>query len=192
MQKVMIVAAVAALLFLGITGSPDDYGLKSARAQSAGTDNLLFGLETGICEVDSTFAIVVHGGSVFWRGANHSLKLPVTEQILADARVQLAAGARAIDVVEAVVAMPEPVTKANMTAYMAGWKDRVKQLGDTGEIGSRDRVTIDKDGAIVAWLWWSFVGTNYEGSAVTRTTDEGVQYERITYYPNTPEFPGNG
>ena len=89
MQKVMIVAA---LLFLGITGSPDDYGLKSAQAQSAGTDNLLFGLETGICEVDSTFAIVVHGGSVFWRGAYHSLKLPVTEQILADARVQLLAG----------------------------------------------------------------------------------------------------
>ena len=113
MQKVMIVAAVAALLFLGITGSPDDYGLKSARAQSAGTDNLLFGVETGICEVDSTFAIVVHGGSVFWRGANHSLKLPVTEQILADARVQLAAGARAIDVVEAVVAMLEDSGRFN-------------------------------------------------------------------------------
>ncbi len=89
-------------------------------------------------------------------------------------------------------AMPEPVIKANMAEYMAGWKDRVKQLGGTGEIGSRDRVTIDKDGAIVSWHWWSFVGTNYEGSAVTRTTDEGVQYERITYYPNTPEFPGKG
>jgi len=46
-----------------------------------------------------------------------------------------------------------------------------------------------KDGAIVSWHWWSFIGTNYEGSAVTRTTDEGVRYERITYYPITPEFP---
>ena len=89
-------------------------------------------------------------------------------------------------------ALPEPVIKANMAEYMAGWKDRVKQLGGTGEIGSRDRVTIDKDRAIVSWHWWSFAGTNYEGSAVTRTTDEGVQYERITYYPSTPKFPVKG
>lgn len=85
-------------------------------------------------------------------------------------------------------AMPEPVTKANMAKYMMGWKDRVKQLGGTGEIKSTERVTIDEDGAIVAWNWWSFVGTKYEGSAVTRTTDDGVQYERITYYPDTPSF----
>ncbi len=85
-------------------------------------------------------------------------------------------------------AMTEPVTKSNMVDYMLGWKDRVKQLGGTGEIDSTERVTIDEDGAIVAWNWWSFVGTKYEGSAVTRTTDEGVQYERITYYPNTPGF----
>jgi len=89
-------------------------------------------------------------------------------------------------------AMSEPVTKANMAGYMRGWKDRVKQLGGTGEIGSRDRVTIDADGAIVSWHWWSFVGTKYEGSAVTRTTDDGVQYERITYYPDTPDFSGKG
>jgi beta-aspartyl-peptidase (threonine type) len=103
----MIGTALAVLLFLGIPGSSDDYGLKPAQAQSTDTANLLSGLETGHCEVDSTFAIVVHGGSVFWRGANHSLKIPIMEQILADARVQLAAGARAIDVVEAVVAMLE-------------------------------------------------------------------------------------
>lgn len=85
-------------------------------------------------------------------------------------------------------AMPEPVNKAKMGDYMMGWKDRVKQLGGTGEIDSSERVTIDEDGAIVAWNWWSFVGTDYEGSAVSRTTDDGVQYERITYYPNTPRF----
>ena len=85
-------------------------------------------------------------------------------------------------------AMPEPVDRANMAAYMMSWQDRVKSLGGTGEIGSRDRVTIDQDGAIISWHWWSFVGTNYQGSAVTRTTDKGVQYERIAYYPNTPEF----
>ena len=89
-------------------------------------------------------------------------------------------------------AMPEPVTKVNMADYMMGWMDRVKQLGGTGEIESTERVTVDEDGAIVAWNWWSFVGTKYEGSAVTRTTDDGVQYERITYYPSTPEFRDEG
>ena len=85
-------------------------------------------------------------------------------------------------------ALPEPVTKEQMPKYMASWKSRVKSLGGTGEIGSRDRVTIEADGAIVSWHWWTFVGTEYEGSAVTRTTDEGVQYERIAYYPSTPRF----
>ena len=85
-------------------------------------------------------------------------------------------------------ATPERVTEETMAAYMESWRDRVKKLGGTGEIGSRDRVTIDQDGALISWDWWSFVGTKYEGSVVTRTTDEGVQYERITYYPNTPEL----
>jgi len=73
---------------------------------------------------------------------------------------------------------------------MADWKDRAKRLGGIGEIRSCDRVTIDKDGTIVSWHWWSFVGTNYEGSVITCTTDEVVRYERIAYYPNTLEFPG--
>ena len=85
-------------------------------------------------------------------------------------------------------AMPEPVDRANMAAYMMSWRDRVKSPGGTGEIESRDRVTIDQDGAILSWYWWSFVGTKYEGAAVTKITDEGVQYERIAYYPNTPSF----
>ena len=76
---------------------------------------------------------------------------------------------------------PEPVTAANIAVYMAGWKDRVLALGGTGELGSRDRVYQDQDGAYVSWHWWSFVGTPFEGSAVTRTTDEGVLYERMTY-----------
>ena len=85
-------------------------------------------------------------------------------------------------------AMPERVTEETMAAYMESWRDRVEKMGGTGEIGSRDQVTFDQDGALISWDLWSFVGTKYEGSAVTRTTDEGVQYERITYYPNTPDL----
>ena len=78
-------------------------------------------------------------------------------------------------------AFPDPVSAENIATFMAGWKDRVFSLGGTGEIGSRDRVYLDQDGALISWHWWSFVGTSYEGSAVTRTTDEGVLYERMTY-----------
>jgi len=78
-------------------------------------------------------------------------------------------------------AMPAPVTAEGIPAYMASWRDRVESLGGTGAIGSRDRVYMDQDGALVSWHCWSFPGTPFEGSAVTRTTDEGVLYERITY-----------
>ena len=76
---------------------------------------------------------------------------------------------------------PDPITAVNIADYMAGWKDRVLALGGTGEVGSRDRVYLDQDGAYLSWHWWNFVGTSYEGSAVTRTSDEGVLYERIAY-----------
>jgi hypothetical protein len=85
-------------------------------------------------------------------------------------------------------ALKEPVTIESIPEYMDSWKDRVKALGGTGVITSRDRVVKDVDGAYITWHWWGFEGTNYEGSAVTRTTDRGVEYERITYYPDTPKF----
>jgi len=85
-------------------------------------------------------------------------------------------------------ALSRPVTAEDIEAYMLGWKVRVKSLGGTGVITSRDRVRADDDCALVTWHWWGFDGTDYEGSAVTRTTDEGVQYERITYYPTTPNI----
>ena len=85
-------------------------------------------------------------------------------------------------------ALKERVTADMMPEYMDGWKDRVKALGGTGNITSQDRVRLDVDGAYITWHWWGFEGTDYEGSAVTRTADAGVQYERITYYPKTPSF----
>jgi hypothetical protein len=85
-------------------------------------------------------------------------------------------------------AFPDRITVDSVAEYMAGWRERVKSLGGTGEITSRDRVRADVDGAFITWHWWGFAGTGYEGSAVTRTTDDGVQYERMTYYPTTPDF----
>lgn len=78
-------------------------------------------------------------------------------------------------------AWPVPVTAETMPAYMASWRDRVTALGGTGEIASRDRVCVDQDDALISWHWWGFPGTPFDGTAVTRTTDDGVLYERMTY-----------
>jgi isoaspartyl peptidase/L-asparaginase-like protein (Ntn-hydrolase superfamily) len=103
MQTVVTRAALAALLFLGIIGSQVGYGLNTA--QAAGKDSPVTRVETGYCESDQTFTIVIHGG-VAWGGI-HASKLPVMKQILSDARSALSSGARAIDVVEAVIAEME-------------------------------------------------------------------------------------
>jgi beta-aspartyl-peptidase (threonine type) len=87
-------------------------------------ENLLSGLETGHCEVDSTFAITIHGGAAFWRGGIHAPKIPPMRQILADARLLLANGARAIDVVEAAIADME-----NSGLYNAGKGAIANQAG---------------------------------------------------------------
>nr|MDJ0958325.1 isoaspartyl peptidase/L-asparaginase [Arenicellales bacterium] len=101
MQTVVRRAALATLLFLAINGSHVGQGLNSAEA--AGKDSPVTRVKTDLCESDQTFTVVIHGGSVFWRG-NHALKLPVMKQTLTDAQSALSSGARAIDVVEAVIA----------------------------------------------------------------------------------------
>ena len=121
MQTVVTRAALAALLFTGIIGSHIGYGLNSA--QAAGKDSPVTWVKTGLCESDQTFTIVLHGGSVFWRG-NHAPKLPVMKQILTDARSALSSGARAIDVVEAVIASME-----NSGLYNAGKGAIANQAG---------------------------------------------------------------
>jgi len=107
MRNLMTGAVVAVLLFTGLFGSPGDFGVPAARAQSADSDSLLSGLETGLCTADDRFTIAIHGGAAFWRGAIHAPKIPVMQQILTDARSLLANGARAIDVVEAAIASME-------------------------------------------------------------------------------------
>ena len=131
MQTVVTRAALAALLFTGIIGS-HVYGLNSV--QAAGKDNPVTPVKTGLCESDQTFTIVLHGGSVFWRG-NHASKLPVMKQILTDARSALSSGARAIDVVEAVIASME-----NSGLYNAGKGAIANQAG-----------VIELDASIMDW-----------------------------------------
>ncbi len=79
-------------------------------------------------------------------------------------------------------ALPEPVTKATLAAYLAGWDERMKAAGSTGEMEISDVVVQDKDGVRVEWNWWSFPGTDIEGAGLLKITDEGVVSERVAYY----------
>ena len=74
----------------------------AAQTQSGGTEGRLAALETGLCDEDGIYALAIHGGAVFSRD-NHRPKAAFIEQSLAQAGPLLAAGARAIDIVEAVV-----------------------------------------------------------------------------------------
>ena len=108
------------LLLSVIIGSQVGYGLNTV--QAAGKDSLVTRVETGYCESDQTFTIVIHGG-VAWGGI-HASKLPVMKQILSDARSALSSGARAIDVVEAVIAEME-----NSGVFNAGKAAIANQAG---------------------------------------------------------------
>ena len=123
MQRVMTRAALSALLLLGIIGSLVDYGLTPAHAQDTNIEVPLAMVETGHCENDGTFTIVIHGGSVFWR-ANHAPKVPFMQKTLTKARLLLASGAHAIDVVEATIASME-----NSGLYNAGKGAIANQAG---------------------------------------------------------------
>ena len=111
---------LVALLLSVIIGSQVGYGLNTV--QAAGKDSLVTRVETGYCESDQTFTIVIHGGDAW--GGIHASKLPVMKQILSDARSALSSGARAIDVVEAVIAEME-----NSGVFNAGKAAIANQAG---------------------------------------------------------------
>jgi hypothetical protein len=103
MKRVVTRAALATLLLPELIGADLGNGLTPARAQSANIEDPLARVETGHYEDDDTFTIVIHAGSVFWRG-NHAPKIPFMQKTLSRARSLLATGTRAIDVTEAAIA----------------------------------------------------------------------------------------
>lgn len=79
-------------------------------------------------------------------------------------------------------AEPEPVTKETLVDYMPVWPKKAEALGAAFEFDMIDKVVQDKDGVLLEWYWWRLVGTDVEGSAVVKTSDDGVMSERLTYY----------
>jgi hypothetical protein len=79
-------------------------------------------------------------------------------------------------------ALPDPVTKSTLQEYIASLRQELEALGTTTEFEISDSVEQDKDGVLLDWNWWKYPGTDLQGSAVIKTTDEGVVYERMAYY----------
>ena len=77
---------------------------------------------------------------------------------------------------------PAPITKAELLLYMDVWPERAKALGGTFEFHITDKVVRDEAGVLLEWYWWRLRGIEVIGSAVIKTSDEGVFSERIAYY----------
>lgn len=76
----------------------------------------------------------------------------------------------------------EPFTKLKLMNYMPTWPKKAKALGAEFEFEITDKVVQDKDGILLEWYWWRLIGIDVEGTAVIKTTDKGVEYERFAYY----------
>ena len=63
---------------------------------------------------------------------------------------------------------------------MPKWPAKAAALGAAFEFEIVDKVVRDDDGLLLEWYWWRLVGADVEGSAVIKTSDEGVMSERLT------------
>lgn len=77
---------------------------------------------------------------------------------------------------------PAPITKAELPAYMPRWPEKAGLLGASFDFEMVDKVVRDEGGVLLEWYWWRLTGTDVEGSAVIKTSDQGVMWERLTYY----------
>jgi len=80
-------------------------------------------------------------------------------------------------------AEPEIVTRNTLPAYMVRWDDRTRLMGSNNEWLLTDTVRQDSDGVLIDWEYWKLLGTDLEGMALVKTTDEGVCIEKICYMP---------
>ena len=79
-------------------------------------------------------------------------------------------------------AEPEPVIRELLPDYMIRWAKRTRSLGATNVWNLSDEVRQDSDGILTDWEWWELVGTDLRGMAIVKTRDDGVFFERITYF----------
>jgi hypothetical protein len=77
---------------------------------------------------------------------------------------------------------PSSITKATLVDYLPVWPNKTAALGAKFTFEIIDKSVQDHEGVLLEWYWWRLIGTTVEGSAVIKTSDEGVISERLTYY----------
>ena len=79
-------------------------------------------------------------------------------------------------------AEPEPITRAMLVGYMQRWDQRTRALGANNQWKLTHESRQDKEGILTDWEWWEVHGTDLQGAALILTSDDGVLFERITYF----------
>jgi len=79
-------------------------------------------------------------------------------------------------------AEPAPVSREMLAEYMIRWDNRTRSLGSTNVWALSDEVRQDRDGILTEREWWELAGTDLCGMAIVKTRDDGVFFERITYF----------
>lgn len=102
MRAITLAVALMTLLFVEGAAPVLSPGLPLAKAQPRDRSKAHSAVAKANCAVDKVFAIAIHGGAIFSR-SNQDRKLAFLRATLSDARSALAAGARALDVVEAAI-----------------------------------------------------------------------------------------
>jgi len=74
------------------------------------------------------------------------------------------------------------ITRENFAEYLLGWEERMQSIGGTGRYEASEELSQDLEDVLLSWGWWKFHGTNIEGSALIKVSDEGVVFEKIAYY----------
>ena len=63
----------------------------------------------------------------------------------------------------------------------------MRAIGGTGRYEVIDEVIKDSDDVLRKWGWWQFNGTDVQGAALLKVTDQGVSFEKIAYYQASPD-----
>ena len=103
-RRINVAVRILSLVLLSTLGATPIF--TNVQAQEITPQSPFHALKTAQCKTDEVYAIAVHGGAVF-RPGNYDLELMAVDAALRSAGEALSAGARAIDVVEAVIAEME-------------------------------------------------------------------------------------
>lgn len=76
----------------------------------------------------------------------------------------------------------QPIHRDELVNYIYRWGERTRAAGSSNQWILSDEIRQDKHGVLTDWEWWELTGTDLQGSALIKTTDEGVYLERITYF----------